>query len=320
MNTNTVLSLPVAADLSAHSDVAVKLTSTGIDLAGPGDRIIGTMIRGNDAPQTGQSAVGWPASVFLAPGNGIHFVRIGDNTAVAFGDELELWSSGRFAKRGATVTGTGEADDDLITITDHGFTAGQAVTFSVLTGGAGLTVGLVYYVISAGLTANAFSVSATSGGSAVNITTDYSVVTVRPAAASVTVGQAVEAAPASSIGGVIRAILFSPGTSPGQGTYTYSVDGAITIANAIHIITKATAAAMTVAAPSAGQAGTRMTIISNSDAAHVITFTGTTLLDGTTGANSTATLAAFKGSGVTVIATAGGTWLLESSVVATIAP
>lgn len=91
----------------------------------------------------------------------------------------------------------------------------------------------------------------------------------------------------------------------------YTADGAITLTSGVHTIAKTSAAAMTVAAPSSVN-GTRMTIVSNTDFAHVITFTGATLLDGTTGANLTVTMTALKGSAITVIAV-GTIWLLESS-------
>lgn len=52
----------------------------------------------------------------------------------------------------------------------HGLTAGDKVVF---TGGTtvpcGLTVNTIYYVISAGLTTDAFQVSATSGGSSISV-------------------------------------------------------------------------------------------------------------------------------------------------------
>ena len=99
---------------------------------------------------------------------------------------------------------------------------------------------------------------------------------------------------------------------------TISGDGAVTIASGIVQLTKGSAAAITVAAPSS-QDGTRITIVSNSDFAHVVTFTGGTLLDGTTGANTTATFAAFKGASITVIAS-GATWLVESINAVTAAP
>lgn len=91
----------------------------------------------------------------------------------------------------------------------------------------------------------------------------------------------------------------------------YTANGAISLIEGVHTIAKTSAAAMTVAAPSS-QDGLRLTIVANTDYAHVITFTGSTLLDGTTGANLTVTLTAYKGSSITVVAV-GTKWLLESS-------
>ncbi len=59
-----------------------------------------------------------------------------------------------------------------VTWASHGLEAGQPIVFSN-EGGAlptGLTAGTVYYVVAAGLTANAFSVAATPGGVAVDTT------------------------------------------------------------------------------------------------------------------------------------------------------
>jgi hypothetical protein len=62
----------------------------------------------------------------------------------------------------------------IVNFTAHGFVAGDAVVFTntggALPSGPGLTAGTVYYVIAAGLTANAFEVSATVGGAAINAT------------------------------------------------------------------------------------------------------------------------------------------------------
>lgn len=96
-----------------------------------------------------------------------------------------------------------------------------------------------------------------------------------------------------------------------QPSTTYTADGAIALTPGVHLIAKTSAAAMTIAAP-ASIDGAELTIIANTDFAHVITFTGSTLLDGTTGANLTVTLTAFKGSAITVVA-AGTKWLLKSS-------
>lgn len=69
---------------------------------------------------------------------------------------------------GSTVT-ISNASPAVVSLTAHGLKAGDDVIFN--TTGAlptGLTVGTTYYVISSGLTADAFEVSATSGGSAIN--------------------------------------------------------------------------------------------------------------------------------------------------------
>src|SRR5688572_24388629 len=65
-----------------------------------------------------------------------------------------------------------ETDDIIDTGAVHGRAAGDQVSFSALTGGAGLTTNTIYYVIAANLAAQTLQVSATPGGSAVNFTTD----------------------------------------------------------------------------------------------------------------------------------------------------
>jgi hypothetical protein len=73
--------------------------------------------------------------------------------------------------------GTAAASTDLISITGHGLAAGNQVIFTALTGGAGLTLGVPYYVIATGLTANVFSVSTKPGGTAVDITSNATALT-----------------------------------------------------------------------------------------------------------------------------------------------
>ena len=59
---------------------------------------------------------------------------------------------------------TSVASTDIFTNTGtNGFAAGDAVFFSNLVGGAGLTVGKRYYVIATSLTATTFMVSTTVG-------------------------------------------------------------------------------------------------------------------------------------------------------------
>ena len=69
---------------------------------------------------------------------------------------------------------TATASTNLVNKTGHGLSAGQALYFTALTGGTPLVVGTVYYVIAAGLTANAFALATTAGGSAIDITVDGS--------------------------------------------------------------------------------------------------------------------------------------------------
>lgn len=67
-----------------------------------------------------------------------------------------------------------DASPAVIGFAGHGLTAGDAVVFSVSSGGSlptGLVAGTTYYVIASGLTATAFEVSATPGGAAVNTST-----------------------------------------------------------------------------------------------------------------------------------------------------
>jgi hypothetical protein len=71
---------------------------------------------------------------------------------------------------GATIA----ASTNLVTKVTHGLVAGDRVTFSLLTGGTGLTLGVTYYVIASGLTADVFKVSLTSGGAEVDVTVNYS--------------------------------------------------------------------------------------------------------------------------------------------------
>lgn len=80
----------------------------------------------------------------------------------------------------AVTLATSAAADDILDATAHGFTAGDVVTFLTKTGGTGLSVGTIYYVIAANLAADTFQVSATPGGSAVNFTTDITAGTVAP--------------------------------------------------------------------------------------------------------------------------------------------
>lgn len=101
---------------------------------------------------------------------------------------------------------------------------------------------------------------------------------------------------------------------------TIAGDGAVTLNSSVVYLTKGSAAAITVAAPGAGGIGKTITITTGTDFAHVVTFTGTTLYDGTTGANTTWTAAAFQGSSITFIGATATKWNVVSFNLGTIAP
>lgn len=127
---------------------------------------------------------------------------------------------------------TAEADDNLITGTDHGFDIGEPIIFVSLTGGVGLTENIVYWVIASGFTANTFRVSTTFGGSQVDITTDYTdmvaesrlrevLFSFRGSATATTVGQIQ--------GGVLlSASSTSSISSSGSLSYSYAISSQIT--------------------------------------------------------------------------------------------
>lgn len=99
---------------------------------------------------------------------------------------------------------------------------------------------------------------------------------------------------------------------------TLSADGAIAIVSQTAKITKAGVAALTLAAPTAGQEGTHITVISDSANAHVITATGL-INDGVTGgAKNTATFAAFAGAAIELVAI-NLKWAIVSKNVVTVA-
>lgn len=99
---------------------------------------------------------------------------------------------------------------------------------------------------------------------------------------------------------------------------TISGDGSVTIAAGVIALTKGSAAAITLAAPSSGQAGTEITFIAGSAFAHVITATGL-IDDGVTGGSkNTCTLGAFVGASATFVAY-NLKWVLKCKTVATIA-
>lgn len=90
------------------------------------------------------------------------------NVVLGTDTQITVIPSGTTTTTTVNVTAT-TATTNIITATNHGLTAGQTITFATATGG--LATGTTYYVISSGLTTNAFEVSTSSGGTAVALTT-----------------------------------------------------------------------------------------------------------------------------------------------------
>lgn len=112
-----------------------------------------------------------------------------------------------------------------------------------------------------------------------------------------------------TLGSVSTGKVILPAGSVTPARQAITGDGAITIASGLVVLSKGSAAAITLAAPSS-QDNTEITVISTTDFQHVITVTGG-LWDGTTGANVTATFPAVKGGAITMIAQ-GTAWYVKS--------
>lgn len=109
------------------------------------------------------------------------------------------------------------------------------------------------------------------------------------------------------------------GAAVTQAFNTYSADGAVTVSSQVAYLTKGSAGAYTLAAPGAAGIGVEITLTTGSDFAHVVTFTGSTLRDGTTGAKVTWTAAAFAGSSITVVGVTAVLWNVVSKNLGTVA-
>lgn len=103
-----------------------------------------------------------------------------------------------------------------------------------------------------------------------------------------------------------------PDVIAGDGAVNLDYEGSV-------LLTKGSAAAITVAAPGAARVGRIKRITTGSDFAHVVTFTGSTLRNGTTGAKITWTSAAFRGSSLIIQAVDASTWNVIGQNLGTVA-
>ncbi len=121
------------------------------------------------AGQAGNSAI-----ITIAIAVDITILALGLYDAAAAGNHL---GNVPYGSAGQVVKGVGSIDaiaTDLIQSNGHGLTTDHRVWFSTVNGEAiptGITADTVlYFVLAAGLTADAFKVSTTSGGAALDIT------------------------------------------------------------------------------------------------------------------------------------------------------
>lgn len=95
---------------------------------------------------------------------------------------------------------------------------------------------------------------------------------------------------------------------------TLAADGAIPIdRDAWVLLTKGSAAAMTIAVPGASNIGRRIVMTGGTDFAHVVTAASTSVHDGTTGGHGTLTSPAFQGGTLTLRAVTAAKWNVEAN-------
>ena len=150
------------------------------------------------AAASGRSKVFTPASAFDVPA-GSTVAWVGRWNALTVGTFWGMAPAGGSAKRQFNVSDAADVTANTIDSPAHGLAAGNQVVFWAAEGAAlptGLTEGVIYFVIAAGLTTDVFEVSTTSGGSAVDITANGD--------------------------GTFKTIV--PEVFAGQGTYTVTTD------------------------------------------------------------------------------------------------
>lgn len=276
-------------------------TLTSPTITGP--TITGTTATSGVITQTSASATAFESG--LNGGTNPVFRLVNNISSQATGISI----TGRAAAAGADITVISSGTNEPLTIESKGSGATRinlAATGDVVVGDATNPAFQVVHTtegtgvkVTSAAAASGVAVAAVSSGTNENLTIDAK------GSGTVSIGT-------SSTGDVI----VSNGQVTPQVTAA-SGDGAITIESGIVVITKGSAAALTLAAPSS-QNGKRITIISTTDFAHVITVTGG-LWDGTAGSNTTATFSAVKGASCTFVAY-GTAWYVESLNAVTPAP
>jgi hypothetical protein len=121
-------------------------------------------------------------------------------------------------------------------------------------------------------------------------------------------------------GGAFQPVLAQPApplpvfTIPGDGFINPKLTGA-----GVYWATKGSAAAITLAAASTVPVGTVITLMAGTAFAHVFTAQSGGIFDGTTGAKTKWTSAAFIGSSITLISAPNGGWATMDQQLGTVA-
>jgi len=103
-------------------------------------------------------------------------------------------------------------------------------------------------------------------------------------------------------------------STPRDEITTIAGDGAIPVnVDGVYLLTKGSAAAISLALPGAANIGRRITLIGGSDFAHVVTAASTGVHDGTTGGHGTLTSPAFEGGSLTLRAVTAAKWAVEAN-------
>lgn len=122
----------------------------------------------------------------------------------------------------------------------------------------------------------------------------------------------------AEVGSLAGTVGGSAALALGMNVTTIPGDGAIPIdKDGTYLLTKGSAAAITLAAPVAASVGRRIKVIAGSNFAHVVTSAAANIGDGTTGLNTTMTFAAFIGASFEIVCNAANQWVTTALVAVT---